>query len=143
MNNIKLFEKFVTEEEDSNIYGTGEMTSDSAAPPKSPKELELEKAIVKTWVNDYVIPMIDFKQGRTSAEKDPKFKAFVTKAKAWLRKPSGIPKRSFIDDTIVGIFPNSSIVNSNLYQEKDIVTHPSNKGALPIMASFYEDFFRK
>ncbi len=143
MSHIKLFEKFVTEEEDSNIYGAEGMTSDSAAPPKSPKELELEKAIVKTWVNDYVIPMIDFKQARTSAEKDPKFKAFVTKAKAWLSKPSGIPKRSFIDDTIVGIFPNSSIVNSNLYQEKDIVTHPSNKEALPIMASFYEDFFRK
>ena len=142
MNNIKLFERFVTEE-DSNIYGTGEMTSDSAAPPKSPKELALEKAIVKTWVNDYVIPMIDFKQARTSAEKDPKFKAFVSKAKAWLRKPSGIPERSWIDDKIVGVFPNSRIVNSNLYNAKDAATHPSTKEALPIMASFYEDFVRK
>ena len=140
MSHIKLYEKFVAEEEDSNIYGTGEMTSDSA---ESGKDLELKKAIVKTWVNDYVIPMIDFKQDRTSAEKDPKFKAFVAKAKAWLRKPSGIPERSFIDDKIVGVFPNSVIVNRNLYNAKDAATHPSNKEALPIMASFYEDFVRK
>jgi hypothetical protein len=143
MSHVKLYEKFVAEEEDSNIYGTGEMTSDSAAPPESPKELELKKAIVKTWVNDYVIPMIDFKQDWNSAEKDPKFKAFVAKAKAWLRKPSGIPERSFIDDKIVGVFPNSVIVNINLYNAKDAATHPSHKKSSPIMASFYEDFVRK
>ena len=131
MNNIKLFERFFTEE-DSNI-NERDYT----------EEKELVKGIVKTWVNDYVIPMIDFKQGRTSAEKDPKFKAFVSKAKAWLRKPSGIPERSFIDDKIVGVFPNSVIVNSNLYNAKDAATHPSHKKSAPIMASFYEDFVRK
>ena len=140
MNNIKLFERCVTEEEDSNIYGAEGMTPDSA---ESGKDLELKKAIVKTWVNDYVIPMMDFRQDWNSAEKDPKFKAFVSKAKAWLRKPSGIPRRSFIDDKIVGIFPNSSIVNTNLYNAKDAATHPSNKKDNPIMASFYEDFVRK
>jgi hypothetical protein len=139
MNNIKLFEKFVAEEEDSNIYGTEGMTPDSA---ESGKDLELKKEIVKTWVNDYVIPMMDFNQDYKnwdSAEKDPKFKAFVSKAKAWLRKSSGIPMRSSSDGTIIGTVTNSNIVNTKLYNSKDVATHPSNKKDYPIMASFYED----
>ena len=134
MDNIKLFESFVSEE-DSNIYGSGEMTSDSAA---SPKELELKKGVVKTWINDYVIPFMDYyAQDWNTVEKDPKFKAFVSKAKAWLRKPSGIPERSRFTDEIVGTYPNSSIVYLTLYQPKEIAA--LNKGKYPIIASFYED----
>jgi len=135
MNNIKLFESFVSEE-DFNISGAEGMTPDSA---ESGKDLELKKAIVKTWVNDYVIPMMDFSQDWDSAEKDPKFKAFVAKAKAWLRKSSGIPDRSFFDGTLIGTATNSTIVNTKLYNSEAIATHPSNKKDYPIMASFYED----
>lgn len=128
MDNIKLFESFVSEE-DSNIY-EGDYT----------KENELVKAIVKTWVNDYVIPMIGFiwpQSDKIYLEKDPKYKALVSKAKAWLRKDSGIPKKSMITDEIVGTYPNSSIVDLNLYQPKEIAA--VNKGRHPITASFYEE----
>ena len=128
MDNIKLFESFFTEE-DSNINDRDYT-----------EENELVKVIVKTWVNDYVIPMIDYEtwpKGVSYIEKDPKFKAFVSKAKAWLRKPSGIPERSRFTDEIVGTYPNSSIVYLTLYQPKEIAA--LNKGKYPIIASFYED----
>ena len=128
MDNIKLFESFFSEE-DPKIYG-GDYT----------KENELVKAIVKTWVNDYVIPMIGFtwpKSDKIYLEKDPKYKALVSKAKAWLRKDSGIPEKSIFTDKIVGTYPNSSIVFFNLYQPKEIAA--LNKTKYPITASFYED----
>ena len=128
MNNIKLFESFFTEE-DSNI-NERDYT----------EEKEHVKAIVKTWVNDYVIPMIGYEtwpQGESFIEKDPKFRAFVSKAKAWLKKNSGIPKKSLLTAEIVGTYPNSSIVYLNLYKPKEIAA--LNKGKYPIIASFYED----
>ena len=130
MNNIKLFERFFTEE-DSNI-NERDYT----------EEKELVKGIVKTWVNDYVIPMIGFETWPPEAEgfiqNDPTYKAFVSKAKAWLRKNSGIPKISFGDDKITGTYTNSDIVYLNLYKPKE--TAALNKGKYPITASFYETF---
>jgi hypothetical protein len=128
MNNIKLFERFFTEE-DSNI-NERDFT----------EEKELVKAIVKTWVNDYVIPMIGYETwppGESFIEKDPKFRAFVSKAKAWLRKNSGIPKESIFTDEIVGTYTNSDIVRLNLYKPMELAA--PNKGKYPIIASFYED----
>lgn len=126
MDNIKLFESFFSEE-DSNIYEENYS-----------KEKELVKEIVKTWVNDYVIPMIGFNwpESENSYEKDPKFKALVSKARAWLGKDSGIPRKSFITDEIVGTYPNSSIVYQNLYGPPVIAA--ANKGKFPLRASFYE-----
>ena len=133
MDNIKLFESFFSEE-DSNIY-EAEYT----------KEKELVKAIVKTWVNDYVIPMIDFhwpQSGNNMVyQKDPKMKALVSKAKAWLGKSSGIPRKSSINDEIVGTYTNLSIVYINLYRSKELAA--VNKGNWPLTASFYEDFPRQ
>ena len=133
MDNIKLFESFFSEE-DSNIY-EAEYT----------KEKELVKAIVKTWVNDSVIPMIDFhwpQSGNNMVyEKDPKKKALVSKAKAWLGKSSGIPRKSSINDEIVGTYTNLSIVYINLYRSKELAA--VNKGNWPLTASFYEDFPRQ
>ena len=89
MNNIKLFERFVTEE-DSNIYQSQGMSLDS--PEKSDfdiKEWEREKnikaGIYRTWINDYFIPMSEI-----NGEEDPEFRALVSSAKAWLKKQSGI-----------------------------------------------------
>lgn len=74
---------------------------------------------------------------RIYLEKDPKYKALVSKAKAWLIKDSGIPKESILTDEIVGTYPNSSIVYINLYQPKE--TAALNKTKYPITASFYEE----
>lgn len=129
MNHITLFESF-GREEDATI-------SEDAYT----KEREIVKGIVKTWVNDYVIPMVDFQTwppSQNTAEKDPKFKAFVSKAKAWLGKDSGIPKKSFLSDEIVGTYSNSAIVYHNLYQPKEISHFKENKGKYPITASFYD-----
>lgn len=126
MNHIQLFESFFSEE-DSKIYEEDYLD-----------EKEHVKAIVKTWVNDYVIPMIGFNypEGEWTSEKDPKFKALVSKARAWLGKDSGIPRKSFLTDEIVGTYPNSSIVYQNLYGPPAIAN--ANKTKYPLRASFYE-----
>lgn len=90
MSHIKLFEKFVKEEEDSNIYQSQGMSLDS--PEKSDfdikeweREKNIEAGIYRTWINDYFIPMSEI-----NGEKEPEFRALVSSAKAWLKKQSGI-----------------------------------------------------
>ena len=122
MDHIKLFESFVSEE-DSNIYGSGEMTSDSAA---SPKELELKKGVVKTWINDYVIPFMDYyAQDWNTVEKDPKFKTLVTNANNFLRKSTG------------GAL-NGNIIRGVFYLTREASTHPANRNDYPLRASFWK-----
>ena len=89
MDNIKLFESFVSEE-DSSIYQSQEMSLDS--PENSDfdrkeweREKNIEAGIYRTWINDYFIPMSEI-----NGEGDPKFRALVSSAKAWLKKQSGI-----------------------------------------------------
>ena len=90
MSHIKLFEKFVKEEEDSNIYKAQEMALDS--PEKSDfdvkeweREKNIEAEIYRKWINDYFIPMNEL-----NGEEDPRFRALVSSAKSWLQKQSGI-----------------------------------------------------
>jgi len=142
MSHIKLFEKFVTEEEDSNIYKAQEMALGSAEGMDSDDSLaenpKLIKEIYKTWVNNYVIPMSDF----VLHEEDPGLRSLISSAKAWLSKPSGvmmfnsdaIEKQEFTKENLVN-YTNGEIVYF-MYWERRYVKE--KRADFPLLASMYD-----
>ena len=142
MSNIKLFEKFVAEEEDSNIYKAQEMALGSAEGMDSDYSLaenpKLIKEIYKTWVNNYVIPMSGF----ALHEEDPGLRSLISSAKAWLSKPSGvmmfnsdaIEKQEFTKENLVN-YTNGEIVYF-MYWERRYVKEERTK--FPLLASMYD-----
>jgi len=135
MNNIKLFEKFVTEEEDSNIYQAQEMALDSPENSdfdrkESERMRNIEAEVYRTWINDYFIPMTDF----GLREEDPGLKALVSSAKAWLKKQSGIttvPKETGKQTR----WTNSEILYRLYWEYRDM---KQNRNKFPLMASMYD-----
>lgn len=117
MDNIKLFERFVSEE-DSNIYGSEEMTSDPAA------------EVYRTWINDYFIPMNDF----GLREKEPGLRALVSSAKAWLKKQSGVT--SVDKQTGKQLSWTNGEILYRLYWDCEYTKQNRNK--FPLMASMYD-----
>jgi hypothetical protein len=142
MSNIKLFEKFVAEEEDSNIYKAQEMALGSAEGMDSDYSLaenpKLIKEIYKTWVNNYVIPMSGF----ALHEEDPGLRSLISSAKAWLSKPSGvmmfnsdaIEKQEFTKENLVN-YTNGEIVYF-MYWERRYVKE--ERADFPLLASMYD-----
>ena len=142
MNNIKLFEKFVTEEEDSNIYKAQEMALGSAEGMDYDDSLaenpKLIKEVYKTWANNYVIPMSGF----ALHEEDPGLRSLISSAKAWLSKPSGvmmfnsdaIEKLEFTKENLVN-YTNGEIVYY-MYWERRYVKEERTK--FPLLASMYD-----
>jgi len=142
MSHIKLFEKFVTEEEDSNIYKAQEMALGSAEGMDSDDSLaenpKLIKEIYKTWVNNYVIPMSDC----VLHEEDPGLRSLISSAKAWLSKPSGvmmfnsdaIEKQEFTKENLVN-YTNGEIVYF-MYWERRYVKE--KRADFPLLASMYD-----
>jgi len=135
MSHIKLFEKFVKEEEDPNIYQSQGMSLDS--PEKSDfdiKEWEREKniqaGIYRTWINDYFIPMNDF----GLREEDPGLKALVSSAKAWLKKQSGITSVPKSTGKQRG-WTNGEILYKLYWEYRDMT---QNRNKFPLMASMYD-----
>ena len=130
MNNIKLFEKFV-KEEDSNIY-----EADSAEEAyflikigKTEKGREKKKEIYKTWINDYVIPMSGFALN----EKDPGLRSLISSAKAWLGKYSGVQLEDMSGNPVN--FTNGKIVYF-MYWEKEFAK--DERTEFPLLASMYD-----
>ena len=82
---IKLFESFFREE-DSNIYEAQKIYNEDTFEhmyKDEPGLLEKQRAIIKTWIIDYVCPMWGF------SFDDPKLQALAASAKIWLSKDSG------------------------------------------------------
>jgi len=130
MNNIKLFERFVTEE-DSNI---NEADSSEEAYfyikiGKTERGREKKKEIYKTWINDYVIPMSGFALN----EKDPGLRSLISSAKAWLGKYSGVQAEDRSGHLIN--FSNGKIVYF-MYWEKEFAK--DERTEFPLLASMYD-----
>jgi len=137
MNKIKLFEKFVTEEEDSNIYKAQEMALGSAEGMDSDvvrENLKLSKEIYKTWVNNYVIPMVGF----VLDEGDPGLRSLISSAKAWLSKPSGVmyarKKQEFTKENLLN-YTNGEVVYF-MYFERSFVRQERDN--FPLLASMHD-----
>ena len=134
MNNIKLFESFVSEE-DSSIYQAQEMASGS--PENSDfdrKEWErmrnIKAGVYRTWINDYFIPMDDFRL----SEEDPGLRALVSSAKAWLKKQSGITSVSKATGKQL-TWTNGEILYRLYWEYRDM---KQNRNKFPLMASMYD-----
>ena len=126
---ITLFEQFVREE-DSNIYEAQEMALDSAKLDDTQRSIE--KEAYKTWINDYVIPMMDFNLD----EKNSEFKTLISSAKSWLGKYSGIESiAEYSKSKKVLKWTNGEIVH-RLYSEKNFMQE--QKSRFPLMASMYD-----
>jgi hypothetical protein len=132
MNHIKLYEKFVTRE-DPNIYEAD--SPEGAYYPMSQdienfeKNLELKKEIYKTWINDYVIPLMDV----SFEEQDPRYKSLISSAKAWLGKYSGVQGKDSKGNLVN--FTNGEIVYY-LYWEKRFAKEERTR--FPLLASMYD-----
>jgi hypothetical protein len=122
---ITLFEQFVREE-DSNIYEAQEMNLDAVKWEDT--DLKLKKEACKTWINDYVIPMMDFKYD----EKNPEFKTLISSAKSWLSKNSGV-EGEYNGKPLK--FTNGEIVYY-LYWEKNFAK--AEKSRFPLLSSVYD-----
>ena len=131
MNNIKLFEKFV-KEENLNIYEADSPEaayySMSKSMGKSKKTRELEKGIYKTWINDYVTPLMDF----SYQEQDPGYKSLISSAKAWLGKYSGVQAEDSKGNLVN--FTNGEVIYY-LYWEKRFAEAERTK--FPLLSSMY------
>jgi hypothetical protein len=122
---ITLFEQFVREE-DSNIYEAQEMNLDAVKWEDT--DLKLKKEACKTWINDYVIPMMDFKYD----EKNPEFKTLISSAKSWLSKNSGV-EGEYNGKPLK--FTNGEIVH-HLYWERKFAQ--AEKSRFPLLSSMYD-----
>ena len=122
---ISLFEQFVREE-GSNIYEAQEMALDAVKWEDT--DLKLKKEAYKTWINDYVIPMLDFSYD----EKNPEFKTLISSAKSWLSKNSGIEGEY---NGKPSKFTNGEIVYQ-LYWEKKFAQ--AEKSKFPLLSSVYD-----
>ena len=122
---ISLFERFVREE-GSNIYEAQEMALDAVKWEDT--DLKLRKEAYKTWINDYVIPMLDFSYD----EKNPEFKTLISSAKSWLSKNSGIEGEY---NGKPSNFTNGEIVYQ-LYWERKFAQ--AGKSRFPLLSSVYD-----
>ena len=122
---ITLFEQFVREE-GSNIYEAQEMALDTVKLEDT--DLKLKKEAYKTWINDYVIPMMDFGYD----EKNPEFKTLISSAKSWLSKNSGV-EGEYNGKPLK--FTNGEIVYY-LYWEKNFAK--AEKSRFPLLSSVYD-----
>lgn len=122
---ISLFERFVREE-GSNIYEAQEMALDAVKWEDT--DLKLRKEAYKTWINDYVIPMLDFSYD----EKNPEFKTLISSAKSWLSKNSGIEGEY---NGKPSNFTNGEIVYQ-LYWERKFAQ--AEKSRFPLLSSVYD-----
>jgi hypothetical protein len=123
---ITLFEQFVREE-DSNIYEAQEMALDAVKWEDT--DLKLKKEACKTWINDYVIPMMDFKYN----EENPEFKTLISSAKSWLSKDSGVVGEDMNGKPLN--FTNGEIVYY-LYWERKFAQ--AEKSRFPLLSSVYD-----
>ena len=132
MNNIKLFEKFVTEE-NLNIYEAdspeGAYYSMAKSILKTEKKRELEKEIYRTWINDYVTPLMDF----SYQEQNPGYKSLISSAKSWLGKYSGVRAEDSKGNLVN--FTNGEIIYY-LYWEKRFAEAERTK--FPLLSSMYD-----
>jgi hypothetical protein len=124
---ITLFEQFVREE-GSNIYEAQEMALDTVKLEDT--DLKLKKEAYKTWINDYVIPMMDFGYD----EKNPEFKTLISSAKSWLSKDSGIESTDALTKKTLK-WTNGEIVYY-LYWEKNFAK--AEKSRFPLLSSVYD-----
>ena len=125
MKHIKLFESLFREE-GSNIYEAQEMALDAVKWEDT--DLKLKKEIYKTWFNDYVIPMTDFKMN----EKNTGLKNLISSAKSWLNKNSGL-EGEYNGKPLK--FTNAEIVY-HLYWEKNFAK--AEKSRFPLLSSMYD-----
>ena len=132
MDNIKLFERFVSEE-DSNIYEAdspeGVYFPTAKSTGKNEKKREKKKEIYKTWINDYVTPLMDF----SYQEQNPGYKSLISSAKAWLGKYSGVQAENKSGNLVN--FTNGEIVYY-MYWEKRFAE--AEKSKFPLLASMYD-----
>jgi len=122
---ITLFEQFVREE-GSNIYEAQEMALDTVKLEDT--DLKLKKEAYKTWINDYVIPMMDFGYD----EENPEFKTLISSAKSWLSENSGV-EGEYNGKPL--IFTNGEIVH-HLYWERKFAQ--AEKSRFPLLSSMYD-----
>jgi hypothetical protein len=132
MSHIKLYEKFVREE----ILNIHEADSPEEAYysmaksiGKTEKKRELEKGIYKTWINDYVTPLMDF----SYQEQNPGYKSLISSAKAWLGKYSGVQAEDSKGNLVN--FTNGEVIYY-LYWEKRFAKEERTK--FPLLASMYD-----
>jgi hypothetical protein len=124
---ISLFEQFIREE-GSNIYEAQEMALDSTK--LEDRDLEIEKEVYKTWINDYVIPMLGFNYN----EKNPELATLISSAKSWLIMESGIESTDVLTKKILK-WTNGEIIYG-LYSEKIFIDKERNR--FPLIASMYD-----
>ena len=129
MSHIKLYEKFVAEET-LNIYEADSPEYSMAKRiGKTESGREKKKEIYKTWINDYVTPLIDF----SLYDKNPKYKSLISSAKAWLGKYSGVQAEDMRGNLVN--FTNGEIVYY-MYWEKEFAK--AERTEFPLLASMYD-----
>jgi len=124
---ITLFEQFVREE-GSNIYEAQEMSLSSIVSDGSTRQKG--KEICKTWINDYVIPMMNFGMD----EKNSELKTLASSAKSWLSKDSGIESTDALTKKTLK-WTNGEMVYY-LYWIKNHVK--AEKSKFPLLSSVYD-----
>jgi hypothetical protein len=123
---ISLFERFVGEE-GSNIYEAQEMALDAVKWEDT--DLKRKQNACKTWINDYVIPMMGFNYN----EKNPEFKTLISSAKSWLSKDSGVVGYMYNGKPLK--FTNGEIVHI-LYWDRNFAK--AEKSRFPLLSSMYD-----
>jgi len=83
---VKLFESFFRGE-DSNIYEEQKIYNEDTLENMYKDDLELQREIYKTWIIDYINPMLGLEYD------DPKLQSLVSSAKIWLNAIGIVTKR--------------------------------------------------